>query len=222
MCTCGYLWETEPFQTIICAPCFKKEQLQITFQKIYFHPTPKYKCYYCGYGSFNNRKSSKKYLKIISFYFYSAPFHPLVSILQQVENAVQLSCPHFPYELNSQAWCCSYQGASSWNAVKCPNEAAHPASLGQLSHSVAPAPQGQAAGVTQEWPAAWRQAAAAQPLLSNAALGSIGGWDSLKVLIPGPIEVQLTQQHCFEQYKSILICVVFSIVNTVVYCTIPS
>ena len=68
---------------------------------IYFHPTPKQKCYYCGYGSFNNRKPWNKYLKIITFYFSSAPFHPLVSILYQVENAVQLSCPDFPYKLNS-------------------------------------------------------------------------------------------------------------------------
>lgn len=73
--------------------------------------------------------------------------------------------------------------------MKFPNEATNPESLGQLSHSLVPAPKGQAAGVTQEWPAAWRQAAAAQPLLSNAALASTGGWDSLKVLIPGPIQV---------------------------------
>ena len=57
--------------------------------------------------------------KLITFYFYSTPFHPflLVSILHQVENAVQLSCPHFPSELPSSIMVklrfCAYTGASS-------------------------------------------------------------------------------------------------------------
>lgn len=71
--------------------------------------------------------------------------------------------------------------------MKFPHEATNTESLECLSYSLVPTRKGQAASVTQKRPVAWRQTATPQPLLSNAVLGSISGWDSLKVLIPGPI-----------------------------------
>lgn len=71
--------------------------------------------------------------------------------------------------------------------MKFPHEATTTELSWRLSYSLVPTRKGQAASVTQECPAAWRQAAAAQPLLANTVLGSISGWDSLKVLIPSPI-----------------------------------
>lgn len=71
--------------------------------------------------------------------------------------------------------------------MKFPHEATNTESLECLSYSLVPTRKGQAASVTQKCPVAWRQTATPQPLLSSAVLGSISGWDSLKVLIPGPI-----------------------------------